>query len=114
MTPDEEQKVVQLLSSYVSKDKTNINTKQKQTMEEIIKYKCDICGYEHDTKEKCEKCQQTHQTPRDIISWDFDLSAKPFTVEAMYPRTILVYMHNGTVETYVRKDIAYCSRRNYK
>lgn len=91
-----------------------MNTKQKPTIEEITRYKCGICGHEHDTKEKCEKCQQIHQIPKDIISWDFDLSAKPFTVEAMYPKTINIQMKNGLLETYVRVDIAYCSRRNYK
>ena len=113
MTPDEEQEVIQRLSAYVSKDKANINIREKPMMEEIIKYKCGICGHEHDTKEKCEKCQQTHQIPKDIISWDFDLLAKPFTVEAMYPRTINIQMKNGLLVTYVRADIAYC-RRNYK
>lgn len=114
MTTDKKQKVIQRLSAYVSKDKVNMNTKQNPMIEEIIKYKCGICGHEHNTKEECERCQQTHQIPREIISWDFDLSAIPFTFEAMYPKTINIQMKNGLLETYVRADIAYCNRRNCK
>lgn len=72
-------------------------------MQEIIKYRCEICGTIYDTQEACAECEGFHVIPSLIDTCVFHpITSKP---EFKFPVKINVTMADNSVLEYYFKRI---------
>lgn len=83
-------------------------------MKEVKRYKCDYCGKEWTSLEKCVDCEDSHLVPKKILCFEYDytlsvdgMSINPFdkSINTRAPKSITVELSNGRKQTYYREKL---------
>ena len=71
-------------------------------MEEIILYKCEICGGLHENKILCEQCEKSHLRIKKIIEAKYDINSHSSKSKKYicYPKIIKVEFDGGYIGAY--------------
>lgn len=89
-------------------------------MKTIIQYECEKCKIAYETQEECQKCEDSHINPKEIISSCFI----PYVymegtklarridkyVDCTYPTSIFIRMEDGKEFEYKIKETKYKKR----
>lgn len=69
-------------------------------MKEIVQYKCEICGTNYSSADKCRECEAFHINVASVDQYKYN--SKGMGPESKYPHAVVVIMADGNRLTFKR------------